>query len=70
MTLKELTSEAVSLPTAEKAALASTLIESLPAPDYFVSDEEVVARMKEAERDPTVLLTEEEFLAGINRHGS
>lgn len=70
MKLEELVAEAAKLDEESRASLASQILRSLKHPGVHVSDEEVFLRMKEAEEDPGILLTHNEFLAGIERRGS
>ena len=52
------------------ASLASRLLHGLETPIYEVSDEEVFGRMREAEEDPSVLITFHELVAGLKHRGS
>lgn len=70
MKLEELAAEAALLDEASRASLASQLLRSLTPPLESVSDEEVFRRMREAEDDPSVILSQEEFFAGIDRRGN
>ena len=70
MKLEELVAEAVKLTEEERASLASQLLHSLESPVYDVSDDDVVRRREEAERDPRVLITFDELVAGLRRRGS
>lgn len=67
MKLEEIAAEASKLSEEERAALASRLLHGLESPVYQVSDEEVVRRMDEAERDPSVLITFDQLVAGLKR---
>ena len=49
MTLQELKSEAETLCDQEKGALAADLLNKMSPSDYWVSDEEVLDRVKELE---------------------
>ncbi|MBX3746287.1 MAG: addiction module protein [Verrucomicrobiae bacterium] len=70
MKLEEIAAEAYKLPEEERASLASRLLHSLESPVYEVTDEEVAHRMREADEDPTVLITFDELVAGLKRGGS
>ncbi len=67
MKLEEIAAEASKLSEEERAALASRLLHGLESPVYQVSDEEVAHRMDEAERDPSVLITFDQLVAGLKR---
>ena len=47
--------------------LAVQMLRSLKPPATGVSDEEVFRRMREAEENVSIMLTHEEFPAGIKR---
>jgi hypothetical protein len=57
MKLEEIVVEASKLSEEERASLASQLLHGLETPMYEVSDEEVVRRVREANVDPSVLIT-------------
>ncbi len=65
MTLEEIASEAAELDEESRASLASRLLHSLMPPQFNVSDDEVRERIKEAELDPSVMLSHEDFVAGL-----
>jgi Putative addiction module component len=67
MKLEEIATEASKLSEEERAALASRLLHGLESPVYQVTDAEVVSRMDEAERDPSVLITFDQLVAGLKR---
>ena len=67
MKLEEIATEASRLSEEERASLASRLLHGLESPIYEVRDEEVSLRMKEAEADPSVWLTFDQLVAGLNR---
>lgn len=69
MRLEEIAAAASKLSEEERASLASRLLHGLETPVYEVSDEEVVRRMAEAERDPSVLLTFDELVGGLKKRG-
>ncbi|MEZ7955645.1 MAG: hypothetical protein QMC23_05395 [Rubritalea sp.] len=70
MKVEDIVAEVSKLPEEQRASIASRIIHSLEKPRYWVSDEEVAERMDEAERDPSVMISFEEFEAGIVRSGS
>tara|TARA_R110002096_G_scaffold288403_5_gene482150 strand:- start:1686 stop:1901 length:216 start_codon:yes stop_codon:yes gene_type:complete len=70
MNLEELAAEAAQLDEVSRASLASTLLQSLSPPTRYISDEEVHLRVREADEDPTVMLTHEEFISGIETRGN
>jgi hypothetical protein len=69
MKLEEIAKEAAMLPEEERASLASRLLHGLETPVYDVSDEEVFRRIREADEDPTVLITFEELVSGLHLRG-
>lgn len=69
MKLEEIANEAAKLPEEERASLASRLLHGLETPVYDVSDDEVFSRIREAEKDPTVLITFDELVSGLRHHG-
>ena len=64
MKLEELVAEAAKLPEEERASLASQILHGLETPVYEVSDAEVAKRIREAEKDTSVLITFDELVAG------
>lgn len=70
MKLQELSAEAAKLSEEERASLASQLLHGLETPVYEVSDEEVSSRMREADADPSVLITFHELVSGLKHRGS
>ena len=70
MKLEEIVAEASKLPEEERASLASQLLHGLETPVYSISDEEVGRRMREAEADPSVLITFDQLVAGLRHGGS
>ena len=62
--------EASKLSEEERGSIASELLRGLEPPVYEVSDEEVNDRVREGEEDPSVLITSDEFEAGLKRGGS
>jgi len=69
MKLEEIVAEASKLSEEERASLASQLLHGLETPVYWVSDDEVGRRMREAEADPGVLITFDELVAGLRHRG-
>ncbi len=67
MNVNELVMEAEKLPEEERASLAARLLHGLERPHHYVSDEEVTERLREAEADPSVMISFEELLSGIKR---
>jgi len=70
MKLEEIAAEASKLSEEERASLASRLLHGLETPVYWVSDEEVGRRRRDAEEDPSVLITFDELVAGLRQRGS
>ncbi len=70
MQAKDIVMEAFKLPEEARASIASQLIHSLGTAHHWVSDEEVSDRMREAEEDPSVLISFDQFVSGIKRSGS
>ena len=67
MKLEEIAKEAAKLPEEERASLASRLLHGLESPVYEVADEEVFRRMREAEEDPSVMISFDELISGLRR---
>ena len=70
MKVEEILEEASKLPENQRASIASRLLHGLESPHHWVSDEEVKERIAEADADPSVMLTLQEFISGIQRSGS
>ncbi len=70
MKLEEIVLEASKLPEKERASLASQLLHGLESPLYSVPDEEVRKRVREADTDPSVLITFDQLVAGLHHRGS
>ena len=70
MKLEEIVAEASKLSEEERASLASQLLHGLETPAYSVSDEEVRRRMREADEDPSALITFDELVAGLRQRGT
>ena len=69
MKVDEIVREASKLPEEQRATIASQLLHGLESPHHWVSDEEVAERVREAEKDPDVLISFDEFVSGIKRSG-
>ena len=65
VTLAEIQAQAASLPEEDRASLASFLLETLGAPDYDVSDEEVAERAKELASGKVAAISLAELRAGV-----
>lgn len=70
MHVEDIVKAASQLPEEDRASIASRLIHSLDAAHHWISDEEVSARMREAEEDPSVLISFDQFYSGIKRSGT
>jgi len=70
MKLEEIVAAAAKLSEEERASLASQLLHGLETPVYSVSDREVVRRMREADADPSVLITFDELVDGLRQRGA
>jgi len=70
MKLEEIATEASRLTEEERGALASQLLHGLTAPVYDVTDDEVFERMREAESDPSVMISFEELISGLKTNES
>lgn len=70
MKLDEIVAEASKLSEEERASLASQLLHRLETPVYSVSDDEVGRRVREANADPSVLITFDQLVAGLRHRGS
>lgn len=70
MKVEDIVAEAAKLTEDERASIASRIIHGLEKPRYWVDDEEVAKRMDEAEEDPSLMISFEEFKAGIVKSGS
>jgi hypothetical protein len=68
--VEDIVMEASKLPEEARASIASMLIHSLSTVHHWVSDEEVSARVRQAEEDPSVLISFDQFVSGIKRSGS
>jgi hypothetical protein len=69
MKLEEIAAEAAKLSEEERASLASQLLHGLETPVYEVSDEEVTKRRREADSDPSVMMTFHELVTGLGNRG-
>ena len=70
MKLEEILEEASKLPEEERASLASQLLHGLESPVYSVPDEEVRRRVREADTDPSVMITFDKLVAGLQFRGT
>lgn len=68
-TITDIEEQALSLPDQERAKLADRLIASLP-PDFTDDDEieEALRRSKEMDKDPSRVISHEEFFASLREH--
>lgn len=69
MKLEEIAAEASKLSEEERASLASRLLHGLESPIYEVPDDEVESRRREADEDPSVMITFDELVAGLKNRG-
>jgi hypothetical protein len=67
MKLAELQREAAALSQNERVTLVCSLLETLPAPDFNISDEEVLRRDKDLETGVVEAMSHEEFIAAVQR---
>lgn len=67
MNAEEIIMEASKLAQEEQASIASRILRGLDCSTHAVSDDEVGQRMNEAELDSSVLLSFDDFVAGVNR---
>ncbi len=70
MHVEDIVREASMLSEEARASIASRLIRSLDGVHHGVSDEEVSSRMREAEKDTSVMLSFDQFVSGIKRSRS
>ena len=70
MNAEQIVIEASKLAQEEQASIASRILRGLDRPVHSVSDDEVAERMTEAESDPSVLLSFDDFVADVNRRES
>lgn len=70
MKLEEIVAAAAKLPEEERASLASQLLHGLESPVYEVTDSEVAKRIREADTDPSVLITFDQLVAGLRHRGT
>ena len=70
MKVDQIAEETSKLIEEERASLASRLIRGPETPVYDVSDGEVFRRIKEAEEDPSVLISFDELVSGLRRRGA
>jgi hypothetical protein len=71
VTLDEIEALALRLPDGDRAKLAANMLDSLPG--VLVDEDDGIAealrRSEEMDRDPSVCLSHEEFLAAVRRKG-
>lgn len=67
MKLAEIEQEALALPERERAALATKLLDTLPAPGMDVSDDEVDRRERELESGQVAAISHEEFVRRVRQ---
>ena len=67
MKLEEIVAEASKLSEEDRASLASQILHGLETPVYEVSDGEVERRVREANADPSVLITFDELMLSRSR---
>lgn len=70
MQVEEIVREASKLPEEQRASIASLLLHGLEKPHHWVSDDEVAERIREAEEDPSLMISLDEFVSGIKRSGN
>ena len=70
MQVKEIIKEASKLTEEQRASIVSQILHTLDVPHHDVNDEEVARRLDEAEKDPSVLISFDEFVGGVKRSGS
>jgi hypothetical protein len=63
--LEEFKEQAAALPVEQRASLASFLLHSLPEPDYEVSDEEVVERLRQMKSGEVSTISMSELREGV-----
>ena len=67
---KAILAEAAKLPEKQRASIATQLLNTLESTHHWVSDDEVARRLEEADADPNIMLTFEEFCDGIQTSGN
>ena len=65
MELAEIEQKALALPERERASLAAKLLETLPAQETDVSDEEVERRERQLESGQVAAISHEEFVRRV-----
>jgi len=70
MNLDDLITEAEKLPEEERASLAARLLHGLETPHHHVSDEEVARRIREADEDPSAMISFEQLISGLQTRAS
>ena len=64
-TFAEFKEQAAALSVEQRASLASFLLQSLPNPDYDVSDEEVAERFRQAKAGEVEMITFDQLKDGV-----
>jgi hypothetical protein len=70
MLVEDIVKEASKLPEEARASIAARLIHGLEAGHHHVDDSEILERISQAEADPSLLLSLDQFVSGIKRSGS
>lgn len=65
VSLSEVKEQAAALPVEQRAWLASFLLQSLPDPDYEVSDEEVAERVRQIKAGEIETISMDELRNGV-----
>lgn len=65
VSLSEVKEQVAALPVEQRASLASFLLQSLPDPDYEVSDEEVAERVRQTKAGEVDAMSMEELRNGV-----
>ncbi|MEW6304963.1 MAG: addiction module protein [Verrucomicrobiota bacterium] len=67
MSFAEIQQEALTLSEQERAALAATLLDTLPAPGADLSDEEAEQRDRDLETGRVEAISQEEFVRRVKK---
>ncbi len=70
MNAEQIVVEASKLAPEDQASVASRILRGLDSPAHHVSDEEVENRIREAKEDPSVLISFDDFVSGIQKRES
>jgi len=65
MKLGEIEQEALALPDRDRASLAAKLLDTLPSPASYVSDEEVEQREREMDSGRVMAISHQEFVRRV-----